>query len=487
MRAPTCVLPRIVSVSMIRLFKPGLLAALTMLAVPAAASAHGIGQRADLPIPLWLFAWAAAFVLVASFVALAVLWPKPVLADARSRLLGRVPLALEVLAGTIGIFAFGLIVYAGLAGSQTATANLAPTAIFVLVWVGIPFASVLFGDVFAVLSPWRAVGRGVGWAAARVGGGLPAPISYPERLGRWPAALMILCFAWIELVWSGREEPSSLAIVALIYAAVMLIGMSCFGAEKWCRNADGFGVAFSLFALLAPLDWNGRRCSLRAPLVGALKMPQTAGSVAVVCVLIGTTSFDGFSQGTVWTGASGMAQQLSDLFASLGLAAGTAVEAAYTVGLLLLVGLISGLYRLAVVGMNRTGSGKPPTAELARSFAHTLIPIALAYVVAHYFSLFVFQGQASFFLISDPLGNGSDIFGTSQSAINYSVLSANAIWYTQVAALVIGHVAALALAHDKALATWDNPRVAIRSQYWMLLVMVAFTCLGLWFLSAAAS
>jgi len=472
---------------MIRLLKPGLLAALTTLAVPAAASAHGIGQRADLPIPLWLFAWAAAFVLVASFVALSVLWPKPVLADARSRLLGRVPLALEVFAGAVGIFAFVLIVYSGLAGSQTATANLAPTAIFVLVWVGIPFASVLFGDVFAVLSPWRAIGRGVGWAAARVGGGLPAPINYPERLGRWPAALLILAFAWIELVWSGREEPSSLAIVALLYAAVMLLGMSCFGAEKWCRNADGFGVAFSLFALLAPLDWKDRRCSLRAPLVGALEMPQVAGSVAVVCVMIGSTSFDGFSQGTVWTGASGLAQQLSDLFSSLGFAAGTAVEAAYTIGLLLIVGLVSGLYRLAVIGMNRTGSGKPPTPELARGFAHTLIPIALAYVVAHYFSLFVFQGQATFFLISDPLGNGSDVFGTSQTAINYSLLSANAIWYTQVAALVIGHVAALVLAHDKALATWSNPRVAIRSQYWMLLVMVAFTCLGLWFLSAAAS
>jgi hypothetical protein len=316
---------------------------------------------------------------------------------------------------------------------------------------------------------------------------LPAPINYPERLGRWPAAVMILAFAWIELVWSGREDPSSLAIAALIYAAVMLIGMSCFGAEKWCRNADGFGVAFGLFALLAPLDWKDRRCRLRAPLVGALEMPQVAGSAAVVCVLIGSTSFDGFSQGTVWTGASGIAQQLSDLFASLGFAAGTAVEIAYTVGLLLIVGFVGGFYWLAVTGMNRTGSGKPPTLQLARSFAHTLIPIALAYVVAHYFSLFVFQGQATFFLISDPLGDGSDIFGTSQSAVNYSVLSANAIWYTQVAALVIGHVAALVLAHDRALETWTNPRVAIRSQYWMLLVMVAFTCLGLWFLSAAAS
>ncbi len=472
---------------MSRVLKPSLFALGLALAAPATASAHGIGQRADLPIPLWLVAWAAAFVLVASFVALSVLWPRPVLAQAKSRLIGRLPLALELLAGAAGVFAFGVIVYAGLAGSQTATANIAPTAIFVLVWIGIPFLSVVFGDVFAVISPWRAVGRGVGWAAAKLGGGLPAPIAYPQRLGRWPAALMILGFAWIELAWSGREEPSSLVIVALVYAAVMLIGMSCFGAETWCRNADGFGVAFGLFALLAPLEWQDRRCRLRVPLVGAVKMEQLAGSAAVVCVMIGSTSFDGFSQGTVWTGASGLAQRLTNLFSSLGFAEGAAVEVAYSVGLLLVVGLVAGLYRLAVVGMNRTGSGKPAVGKLARSFAHTLIPIAMAYVVAHYFSLLVFQGQGIVFLISDPLGDGSDIFGTSGSGIDYSVLSANAIWYAQVAALVIGHVAALMLAHDKALVTWESPRVAIRSQYWMLLVMVAFTCLGLWFLSAAAS
>ena len=469
----------------IRLAAPAAL--LAALVLPAQAAAHGIGQRADLPIPVWLFAWAAALVLVASFVALTVLWPKPVIAGLKERLLGRAPLALEMLAGLLGVCGFAVIVYAGLAGSQTPTANLAPTAIFVLVWVGIPFLSVVFGDVFNVISPWRAVGRGLGWAISRISGGLPAPMAYPERLGRWPAALTIFAFAWIELVWSGRESPSSLAIAALLYAAIMLIGMSCFGAEKWCRNADGFGVAFSLFALLAPLDWEGRRCSLRAPIVGALKMPQVPGSVAVVCVMIGSTSFDGFSQGAIWTGASGLAQSLTDSFSSAGFSDATSVELAYTVGLLLIVALVSGLYRLAVIGMCRTGAGKPPVDELARSFAHTLIPIAFAYIVAHYFSLLLFQGQAAVFLVSDPLGDGSDIFGTSTSAIDYSLLGANAIWYVQVAALVIGHVAGLVLAHDRALATWADPRVAVRSQYWMLTVMVAFTCIGLWLLSAAAS
>ena len=461
-------------------------AVLALLAGPAAASAHGIGQRADLPIPVWLFAWGAALVLVASFVAFAVLWPRPVLAGLGSRALFRVPAPAGWLAGALGIAAFAAIVWAGLAGNQTATANLAPTAIFVLVWVGIPFASVLFGDLFAAVSPWRALGRATGWAAGRIAGGLPSPVAYPERLGRWPAAAGLLVFAWIELVWSGRESPSSLAAVALAYAVVMLVGMSCFGVEKWVRNADAFGVAFGLFALLAPLEWSQGRCRLRWPVAGTLKMPEVPGSAAVLVVLIGSTSFDGFSQGGLWTGASGLAQRLTDGFAGLGLGPEAAVQAGYTVGLLLVVGGVAALYRLAAWGMSRAGGGRPGVASLSLSFAHTLIPIAFAYLVAHYFSLLAFQGQATAFLVSDPLGNGWDLFGTSSATIDYGILGANAIWYVQVAALVIGHVAALALAHDRALATWSDQRTAVRSQCWMLLVMVGLTCLGLWLLSAAA-
>jgi hypothetical protein len=124
--------------------------------------------------------------------------------------------------------------------------------------------------------------------------------------------------------------------------------------------------------------------------------------------------------------------------------------------------------------------------ELARRFAHTLIPIAFAYLVAHYFSLLLFQGQAIVYLASDPLGQGSDLVGTASSTIDYSLIGANGIWYVQVAALVTGHVGGLVLAHDRALALWSDSRIATRSQYWMLLVMVTFTCLGLWLLSAAS-
>jgi hypothetical protein len=106
--------------------------------------------------------------------------------------------------------------------------------------------------------------------------------------------------------------------------------------------------------------------------------------------------------------------------------------------------------------------------------------------VAHYFSLLAYQGQALAALASDPLGDGSNLLGTASTTINYTWISATGIWYVQVAALVLGHVAGLTLAHDRALALYDKVRDATRSQYWMLAVMVAFTSLGLWLLSAAA-
>jgi uncharacterized membrane protein YhaH (DUF805 family) len=146
--------------------------------------------------------------------------------------------------------------------------------------------------------------------------------------------------------------------------------------------------------------------------------------------------------------------------------------------------IVGGIYRFGVLGMHSVDR-RAATGVLAGRFVHTLVPIALAYVVAHYFSLLVYEGQAIGYLASDPLGNGSNIFGTADSQVDFGVLTPNSIWYVQVGALILGHVAGLALAHDRALVLYRRPRDAIRSQYWMLVVMVGFTSLGLWLLSSA--
>jgi hypothetical protein len=454
------------------------------LLLPPAALAHGIAGKTDLPVPRWLFAWAAAVVLVVSFVALATLWPKPRLEHARGRVLLRFPPVLEPICGAIGVALFAIVVYAGLAGEQELpTANLTPTFIYVLFWVGLPFLSLPFGDVFRAFNPWRAIARAVAWAVAKVtAGNAPLkPRPYPQWLGRWPAVVGILGFAWLELIYVEHDKPSTLAWLALGYAAVQWVGMGVYGIEKWTSRADAFAVYFNLFSKLSPLHWYRDRLELRPPLSGVTSLEPLAGTVALLAAMIGSTSFDGLEQGTIWINT--LYPELQSVFSGLGSTA--AAELSGTVGLLAMVAIIGLFYRLGIRGM-QTIDPNLSSGMLAGRFVHTLVPIALAYVVAHYWSLLVYQSQAIYYLASDPLGNGSNIFGTAGGQIDFSVLSPNSIWYVQVGALLLGHASGLALAHDRALTLYRQAADAIRSQYWMLVVMVAFTSLGLWLLSSAS-
>lgn len=445
--------------------------------------AHGVVGRADLPIPVALFGAAAAAVLVVSFVALAAGWDRPRLERPRERPLLRLPLAVEVVLGAVGVAGFAVTAYAGLAGTSSASDNLAPTAVYVGFWVGVPFATLLLGDVFRLLSPWRAIGRAVGWAAGRIGGdALPEPLPYPERLGRWPAAILLLGFAICELAWAAATDPQPLAVLMLVYLVIQLVGMSLYGVEAWTRRGDAFGVWFGLLARLAPL---GRRADgrlvLRAPVAPATGLTALAGTTAVLLLAVGSTAFDGAKEGPLF---NGLLTDLQSALASLGVPLGLALELAFVAGLLLSVAAVGAIWWAGVSGMPRRELRLSRVA-LSRRFAHTLIPIAAAYLVAHYFSLLAYNGQDLWRLASDPLGTGANLLGGAARSIDYSVVSATAIWYVQVVALVAGHVAALVLAHDRALAVYGTPRAATRSQVVMLLVMVCFTCLGLWLLSAA--
>ena len=219
---------------------------------------------------------------------------------------------------------------------------------------------------------------------------------------------------------------------------------------------------------------------LRPPLSGAPSLDIVPGTVALLTVAIGSTTFDGFSNGPVW---GSIAPHIESLFGHLGGGPQAQLQWASLIGLIACVLLVSGFYRLGIGGMVTVGEGHDAK-ELAGLFAHTLIPIAFAYALAHYFSLLVYQGQGAIHLFSDPLGHGSDLFGTAGVGINYGVISSKGIWYVQVGALVAGHVAGLTLAHDRAVGMYRQVQDALRSQYWMLVVMVGFTSLGLWLLSA---
>jgi hypothetical protein len=203
----------------------------------------------------------------------------------------------------------------------------------------------------------------------------------------------------------------------------------------------------------------------------------------VVLVSIATTSFDGAQEGAFKAAIESVFEWLGDQ--GVGLA--TALRLTDTAFLLATLAGVALVYEIGIRGM-RSVPGAPSLPRLRQGFAHTLIPIALAYLIAHYFSLFVYQEQAQFtYLLSDPLGTATtDLFGTANAGIDFAILSGAAIWYVQVGALLAGHVLGLTLAHDRALVFWPDYRRASRSQYWMLVVMVAFTCFGLYLLSSAS-
>ena len=463
--------------------RTSLLAAVGLLAftlAPATAGAHGISGRASLPVPAWLFAWAAAAVLVISFVLLSTMWPRPRLQDPHERRLCAWPIALNVPAGAIGLALFALVVYAGYAGVPYYTANFDPTFIYVIFWVGVPVSSALLGNWFSAFSPWLAFARALRWTGARLHVHYRPPFTYPAWLGRWPVVAGLIAFGWLELIYHDHDNPVTLASLSLAYFALMLVGMALFGIEAWSEHGDAFGGYFGLLARLSSLNVRDRALWLRRPLSGVTSLAQERGTVALVLVILGITTFDGASNGVVW---NTLQPHVQSFFASLGLGDPAPDELADSLGLLLAIAVVIALYRIGVVGM-RTVSRRIDTQTLARSFAHTLVPIGFAYVLAHYFSLLVWQGQAIGYLASNPLGHGTNYFGTAHWHVNYNVIGSTGIWYIQVLALVTGHVAGLALAHDRALAIYRSPREAAQSQYWMLVVMVGFTSLGLWLLSA---
>jgi hypothetical protein len=455
------------------------LAAAAALIAPPAAAAHGIGGVKDLPVPVWLFYYGAAIVLVVSFVALGALWSRPLLdraavgrplGDALQRVLRSPLLVWTVRALSLLVF---VVVWAAAAfGTQNSFLNLAPTFVYVVFWLGMPLLSVLFGNVWRVLNPWRTVAE----LAERLRPREPA--AYPEWLGYYPAAALLFSFTALELAYYEPANPHVLAVAIGIDSICTWAGALQYGSGDWFRYGDGFSVYFGLLAKLSPFDVRDGRVIVRAPLSGLTTVELRPGLLAFVSVMLGSVAFDGFSRTSVWQtwlydiqspflpNDIGTADLLTLLFNLSGL-----------IAMVLLVGIV---FAVALTLAQRLGRADRSFAD---AIVPSLVPVAFAYVVAHYFSLFVYQGQFAVPLISDPFGRGWDIFGTANFHPNLRLLTPSTIWYVQAGALVVGHVCGLAVAHDRAIALLRTSRAALRSQYAILVLMVLYTVGGLWLLS----
>ncbi|MBD0330836.1 MAG: fenitrothion hydrolase [Thermoleophilia bacterium] len=452
--------------------------------------AHAFGGVKDLPVPLWLFYYAGAAVLVFSFVALGVLWRRPRLGEAAAerplpKPLQRVLLSpvTRLVLGGAAVALFVLVWLAAALGTADASVNLAPTFVFVLFWIGLVPLVVIFGNVWRVVSPWKAAADGAHWLWARVAPPWRTPFPYPPGLGRWPAVVLLFAFVVFELAYSDPSDPRALALAIWIYSLVTWGGMLVFGREAWLQNGEAFNVYFGLLARVSPFavqtSADGRRTVVARPPLSALAVDEERrGTLAFVAVMLGSVGFDGVSR-TRWWQDLRLEAQADLVLESPGLAelVGTALNVG---GILAAAALVALAYLLAVAAAGLIAGARR---DLAGAFLLSLVPIALVYVVAHYFSLFVLQGQFAIPLASDPFGRGADLLGTADYEVDLGLLSPNAIWYTQVVALIAGHVAGLVVAHDRAVQLFASARTAIRTQYAMLALMVAYTVGGMWILA----
>jgi len=446
--------------------------------------AHGIGGVQDLPVPRWLFYWGGAFVLVVSFILLGALWRTPQLAkraDGRDlgAAFGRFVLGpLRIVVQGLSIFIFVVVLAAALVGTTDSYENITPTFIYVVFWLGMPFLSLLLGNVWRGLSPWRAIADLFVWVWERLGKEARPLAVYPERFGRYPGAIAILAFTALELTYSNPASPRALAFAIALYSYVALFGMLAFGRETWCERGEGFAVLFAYIGRIAPLHARDGRIRLRVPLTGLAGSEYVPGSILFIAVALGSVGFDGFSRTISWQNLIARVEGPYVLNSP-----GTGELLVTGVNLLGLFGAVTLVLCafLAACWAARRMVNAPRS--LAPEFVLSLVPIALVYAVAHYFSLFVIQGQYMAPLISDPFGKGWDLFGTADVVPNIGLLTPNTIWYVQVGALVGGHVAGLAIAHDRAVTIFEDRQDALRSQYAMLALMVLYTVGGLWLLS----
>jgi hypothetical protein len=447
--------------------------------------AHGIGGVRDLPVPESFFFTTAAIVLVVSFVLLGALWKRPLLeAHADGRRLPRLVSALflstplRVVLQLLSVGVFVVTLSTALLGTTTELLNFAPTFVYVIFWLGVPLLSVLFGNVWRALSPWRAIADAAVWVL-ELGGREARPVlEWSGRWGRYPAAAALFSFVALELANPRPAYPRTLAIAIALYSYWALAGMAVYGREAWSRGGEGFAVMFELFSRIGPFAVRDGRVVVRWPFTGLGGSELVPGALVFVAVMLGSTSFDGFSRTAKWQNL------ISDIRADLAESTQRVIDLATTgtnlVGLGLFVTAVAVTY-LAAVRAAAVLSGT--RRSLVPDFVLPLVPIAAAYMVAHYFSYFLIQGAFIIPLASDPFGRGWDLFGTAGFAPNLAIVAPETVWYVQVVALVVGHVAGLAIAHDRAVALFENRRAALRSQYPMLALMVLYTVGGLWVLS----
>ncbi len=486
------------------------------------AYAHGFGERYDLPVPLDYFLVGAAATVALSFVVIGIFvrrrsgtfsYPTYNLLGPRwfaAMLANRVLLTAIKL---VFLALFTLVIATGLFGTDSPVDNLTPTLVWIIWWVGMGYISALLGNVWMLINPWKAAFE----LAEKLMGGESRSrdtgmFRYPEWLDVWPAVALFLVFAWLENVYRSAGDPFNLGVLVIAYSVITWAGMLAFGKHQWLRRGEAFSVLFGFFARFTPTEVRvtddrvcgtcGQECNLsdegcvdcyecferteasrrqlnlRPYAVGLAHPGRLSTATAVFVVLaLATVTFDGLKETPLWVDAQTTLYDAASIFGSYNL---SAID---TAGVVVVPAIFLAVYLAFSWFIREFSADRISVSDVARVFVFSLVPIALAYNLAHFVSLLLREGQQIIPLASDPFGFGWDILGTVDYRINFGIVNAKMVWFISVAAIVTGHIISVYLAHIIALRRMSSHASALRSQYPMLVLMVSYTATSLWIIA----
>ena len=440
--------------------------------LPASAEAHGFGRTYTLPVPFWLYAWGCLGALLLSFVAVA--WQA-------GRQVSTTPTAITPETSpspgwqAVGLTLLLLTLVTALLGHADPYRNLSMTLFWVIFLLAGPWLAALFGDGYARLNPWRTLVDLLGaerWGTGRV--------HWPEARGPWPAVMLCLGLQAIELF--GHSGPRGLGLLLLAYTLITCAGVWLLGRAGWFRDGDLFGILFRWMATLRPI-WHEQR--LRWP---SATLPASNASLALLLVLLAGTAYDSLRDTVPWVQLF-WADRTGLLTAWLGSAPVhhyALLRPWYTLWewlwLLLSPLVLLGLLLACLALARRLAGSRDSLVALARHHAPSLLPVALAYQVAHYGSLVTGQGPRLLALLSDPFGRGWNLLGTAGWFAGPRLPDMTWLWHGQVIALLTGHVLGVVLSHRLAVQRFGAAG-AWRAELPLLGLMMALTVGGLWLLS----
>lgn len=471
--------------------------ALLLACLPNLASAHAFVQPYKLPMPYWMYIYGAVAALVLSFLVFGLLLGKPTDKAIKTYSFGDAVWLqqlrrwrLKPISQAFVLFLLVLSIVSGLIGNNDPSRNINMTLFWVIFTLGFSYSVAIIGDFFAMLNPWQTLVRYLAKISSVFEKGL---WQYPKGLAYWPALALYFAFIWVELLANTR--PFSLSIYLLIYTSITLVAVVAWGRRDWFKYGEFFAVFLRLVSLCAPVHYQpsargAARWSLNWPFARLLdSKPAEISLVIFVLFMLSSTAFDGLRETKLWfslfwldpTGylEAWLGKPPIYLYPML-----RPWYLGYETFMLMLSPVLYLLAFMLFLGLGKWLIKTPESVmQLVQRFALSMLPIALVYHVTHYYTLLLTQGVKVRALISDPMGWQWDLFGTAYTLRMPILPDMGAVWNSQVALILLGHVASVYIAHKQALTAFGKQRNAFLSQLPMLLLMVLFTAFGLWVLA----